>query len=109
VVCLPLAFGRRPRSAFLVAVRRKREARYGRFVRPLDRKRDELVADVSARVKALSSGQYAEAQRMLRAIAGPTSTAQRATEPGPVGGDTSGEIARQPVTRAEARRAAWST
>lgn len=61
----------------LDAVRRKREARYDRFVRP-HRKRDELVADVSARMKALSGGQYAEAQRMLRAIVGPTSTAQRA-------------------------------
>lgn len=51
----------------LEAVRRKREERYDRFVRPLDRKRDELSAQVATRVKALSGGQYAEAQRILGA------------------------------------------
>jgi hypothetical protein len=51
----------------LEGVRRKREDRYDRFVRPLDRKRDELVVEVAARVKALSGGQYAEAQRILGA------------------------------------------
>ena len=40
----------------LEAVRRKREDRYDRFVRPLDRKRDELAAEVATRVKALSGG-----------------------------------------------------
>jgi hypothetical protein len=55
----------------LEAVRRKREDRYERFVRPLDRKRDELVAEVAARVKAVSGGQYAEAQRILGANAAP--------------------------------------
>ena len=54
----------------LEAVRRKREDRYDRFVRPLDRKRDALAAEVAARVKALSGGQYAEARRMLTGISG---------------------------------------
>lgn len=49
----------------LEAVQRKREDRYDRFVRPLDRKRDELASQVAARVKALSGGQYAEARRLL--------------------------------------------
>jgi len=58
----------------LEAVRQKREDRYDRFVRPLDRKRDELAAQVSERAKALSGGQYAEAQRILAAVAGVGST-----------------------------------
>ena len=53
----------------LAAVRRRRDERYDRFVRPLDRRRDELAAQVTARVKALSGGQYAEAQRILRILA----------------------------------------
>jgi hypothetical protein len=61
------------RAAALEAVRRKREDRYDRFVRPLDRRRDELAAEVAARVKALSGGQYAEAQRVLTAITKATS------------------------------------
>lgn len=51
----------------LEAVRRKREERYDRFVRPLDRKRDELAAEVAARERALNGGQLAEARRILAA------------------------------------------
>jgi hypothetical protein len=40
----------------LEAARRKREERYERFVRPLDRRRDELVAEVAARLQALTGG-----------------------------------------------------
>jgi hypothetical protein len=54
----------------LEAVRRKREERYDRFVRPLDRKRDLLVAEVAARGRALSGGQYAEARRIISTMAG---------------------------------------
>jgi len=53
----------------LEAVRKKREERYDRFVRPLDRKRDQLAADVAARLRALSGGQHAEARRLLAARA----------------------------------------
>ena len=53
----------------LEAVRRKREERYDRFIRPLDRKRDQLAAEVATRLRALSGGQYAAAQRLLAAIA----------------------------------------
>ena len=53
----------------LEAVRRKREERYDRFVRPLDRKRDELAAEVATRRRALSGGQLAAAQRLLAMIA----------------------------------------
>jgi hypothetical protein len=49
----------------LEAVRRKREERYDRFVRSLDRKRDALAADVAARERALSGGQLAEARRIV--------------------------------------------
>jgi len=55
-------------------VRKKREARYERVVRPLDRKRDRLAAQIATRLRALSGGQLAAAQRLLamvaRAIAG---------------------------------------
>jgi len=53
----------------LEAVRRKREERYERVVRPLDRKRDELAAEVATRLRALSGGQIAAAQRLLAMIA----------------------------------------
>ena len=53
----------------LDAVRRKREARYDRVVRPLDRKRDALAAEVATRLRALSGGQLAAAQRLLAVIA----------------------------------------
>jgi hypothetical protein len=49
----------------LEAVRKKREERYDRFLRPLDRKRDLLAVEVAAREKALSGGQQAEARRIL--------------------------------------------
>jgi len=49
----------------LDAVRRKREDRYDRFVRRLDRKRDELAAEVAERARALNGGQQAAAQRIL--------------------------------------------
>ena len=49
----------------LEAVRRKREARYERVVRPLDRKRDALTVEVATRLRALSGGQLAAAQRLL--------------------------------------------
>src|SRR6266511_1185753 len=52
----------------LEAVRKKREDRYDRFVRPLDRKRDELAAEVAVRGRALSGGQLAAAQRLLAMI-----------------------------------------
>jgi hypothetical protein len=53
----------------LDAVRRKREDRYERIVRPLDRRRDELAAEVATRLQALSGGQLAAAQRLLALIA----------------------------------------
>ena len=52
----------------LEAVRREREERYERVVRPLDRKRDELAAEVATRRRALSGGQLAAAQRLLAVI-----------------------------------------
>jgi hypothetical protein len=66
----------------LEAVRRKREERYERVVRPLDRKRDELAAEVATRRRALSGGQLAAAQRLLAMIA--EATAAR------IGGDAIG-------------------
>jgi hypothetical protein len=51
----------------LEAVRRKREERHDRYVRPLERKRDLLAAEVAAREGALSGGQQAEARRILAA------------------------------------------
>ena len=53
----------------LEAVRRKREDRYPRVVRPLDRRRDALAAEVLTRLRALSGGQHAAAQRLLAVIA----------------------------------------
>jgi hypothetical protein len=50
-------------------VRRKREDRYERVVRPLDRKRDALAAELATRLRALSRGQLAAAQRLLAMIA----------------------------------------
>ena len=52
----------------LEAVRRKREARYERVVRPLDRRRDALTVEVATRLRALSGGQRAAAQRLLAMI-----------------------------------------
>jgi hypothetical protein len=61
----------------LEAVRRKREERYDRFIRPLDRKRDQLAADVATRLRALSGGQHAAARRLLNARATETRTVTR--------------------------------
>ena len=52
----------------LDAVRWKREDRDARIVRPLDRRRDELAAEVATRRRALSGGQFAAAQRLLAMI-----------------------------------------
>ena len=52
----------------LAAARKKREDRYDRFVRPLDRRRDQLVVQVAVRLKGLNGGQQAEARRILAAI-----------------------------------------
>jgi hypothetical protein len=49
-------------------VRKKREDRYDRFVRPLDRRRGALAAEVATRLRALSGGQLAAAQRLLAMI-----------------------------------------
>jgi hypothetical protein len=57
----------------LEEVRRKREERYDRYVRPLDRKRDVLAAEVDRRLRALIGAQQAEARRILAAINGGTS------------------------------------
>jgi hypothetical protein len=51
----------------LEAVRRRRQERYDRFVRPLDRRRDELEVEVAARIRGLSGGQHAQALRILDA------------------------------------------
>ena len=53
----------------LEAVRKRREDRYERVVRPLDRRRDELAAEVATRLRALSGRQLAAAQRLLAMIA----------------------------------------
>ena len=53
----------------LEAVRQKRETRYARVVRPLDRRRDALGAEVATRRRALRGGQLAAAQRLLAMIA----------------------------------------
>ena len=53
----------------LEAVRKKREARYDRVVRPLDRRRDALAVEVAMRLRALSGGKLAAAQRLLAMIA----------------------------------------
>jgi len=52
----------------LEAVRRKREDRYERVVRPPDRKRDVLTVEVATRLRAPSGGQRAAAQRLLAMI-----------------------------------------
>ena len=52
----------------LEAVRKKRDDRYERVVRPLDRRRDELATEVATRRRALSGGQLAAAQRLLAMI-----------------------------------------
>ncbi len=76
----------------LEAVRRKREERYDRYVRPFDRKRDTLMAEVAARERALTGGQQAEARRMLGAIDGAKAFVGRtvaviaSTVPAPVSG-----------------------
>ena len=49
----------------LEAVRMRRENRYDRFVRPMDRKRDQLAVEVATRLRALNGGQQAAAQRLL--------------------------------------------
>ncbi len=55
-------------------MRRKREDRYERVVRPLDRRRDELAAEVATRRRALSGGQLAAAQWLLAMIAQATAS-----------------------------------
>ena len=52
----------------LESVKRKRDARYERFVRALDQKRDRLAAEVETRRRALTGGQQAEARWILGAI-----------------------------------------
>ena len=51
-------------------MRGKREERYGRYVRPLDRKRDVMAVEVDRRMRALTGTQQAEARRILGAING---------------------------------------
>ena len=55
-------------SLALEAVRRKGEERYDRFIRPRDRRRDRLADEVATRLRALSGGQHAAAQRLIAAI-----------------------------------------
>jgi hypothetical protein len=52
----------------LEAVRREREDRYDRHVRPLERKRDQLIARVGTRFRALTDGQQVQAEGILAAI-----------------------------------------
>jgi hypothetical protein len=52
----------------LEALRWNREARYARVVRPLDRRRDALAAEVATRLRALSGRQLPAAQRRLAMI-----------------------------------------
>jgi len=52
----------------LEAVRKKRGERYDRFIRPLDRRREQLAAEVVTRLGSLSGGHQAEARRILGAI-----------------------------------------
>lgn len=54
----------------LDAARRGREDSYERFVRALNRRRDGLVAEVAARLGALSGGQQAAARWILAAVGG---------------------------------------
>lgn len=65
----------------LDAVRRKRAERYDRVIRPLDRKRDHLAAEVATRLRALSGGQLAAAQRLLATIATVTTEDRGASQP----------------------------
>jgi len=65
----------------LQAVRRRRQERYDRFVRPLDRKRDALVAETAVRMRALSGGQHAEALRILGVTTESTSATDGAAPP----------------------------
>ena len=55
----------------LEAVRKKRDDRYERVVRPLDRRRDQLAAEVATRLRALNGGQLAEARRIMAFIGEP--------------------------------------
>ena len=52
----------------LEAVRREREDRYDRYVRPLDRKRELRIAEVGMRFRALTGGQRAQAEGILAAV-----------------------------------------
>jgi hypothetical protein len=52
----------------LEAVRKKRAHRYDQMARPLDRRCDQLTAEVATRLQALTGGQLAAAQRILRDI-----------------------------------------
>jgi hypothetical protein len=52
----------------LEAVRRDREDRYDRYVRPVDRKRELLIAEVGTRFRALTGGQRAQAEGILAAV-----------------------------------------
>ena len=45
----------------LKKIEKRRAERYDRYVRPLDRKRDALIADVALRARALNGGQTAQA------------------------------------------------
>jgi len=51
----------------LEEIRRKREERCNRYVRPLDRKHDVLATEVDRRMRALIGTQPAEARRILAA------------------------------------------
>jgi hypothetical protein len=66
----------------LEEVRRKREERHDRYVRPLDRKRDVLAAEVDRRMRALIGTQQAEARRILGAINGSGTFMYRQREAG---------------------------
>ena len=50
----------------LDATQQRRAERYDRYIRPLDAKRDALIAEVATRARALSGGQAAQAQCLLR-------------------------------------------
>ncbi len=52
----------------LEAVRRKREDRYARVVRPLDRRRDELAAEVATPLRTRSGGRLGAGQQLLAVI-----------------------------------------
>jgi hypothetical protein len=67
----------------LDAGRKKRAERYDRVIRPLDRKRDELTAEVAGRLRALNGGQHVEAQRLLAITPHPKSDGGAASRPWP--------------------------